>query len=79
MDGEPLADVLTLASARCVRSGTLKAGGLAEQRLREGTMTVSELAECLGYDSDTAFSNAFKRRTSLRRTAGQLPELSPPR
>jgi hypothetical protein len=27
MDGDPLADVLTLASARCVRIGTLKAGG----------------------------------------------------
>jgi AraC-like DNA-binding protein len=38
---------------------------LAEQRLREGTMTVSELAESLGYDSDSAFSNAFKRRTGL--------------
>jgi Aldo/keto reductase family/Cupin len=27
MEGDPLADVLTLASARCVRIGTLKAGG----------------------------------------------------
>jgi hypothetical protein len=26
MEGDPLADVLTLASARCVRNGTLKAG-----------------------------------------------------
>jgi hypothetical protein len=26
MEGDPLADVLTLASARCVRIGTLKAG-----------------------------------------------------
>ena len=27
MEGDPLADVLALASARCVRIGTLKAGG----------------------------------------------------
>jgi len=27
MEGDPLTDVLTLASARCVRIGTLKAGG----------------------------------------------------
>jgi len=38
---------------------------LAEQWLREGTMTVSELAESLGYESDSAFSNAFKRRTGM--------------
>ena len=38
---------------------------LAEQRLREATMTVAELAESLGYESDSAFSNAFKRRTGL--------------
>src|SRR5258708_39765019 len=28
MDGDPLADILTLASARCVRIGSLKAGGV---------------------------------------------------
>src|SRR3954471_5853697 len=28
MEADPLADVLTLASARCVRIGTLKAGGI---------------------------------------------------
>ena len=38
---------------------------LAEQGLREGTMSVSELAESLGYESDSAFSNAFKRRTGM--------------
>jgi hypothetical protein len=27
MEGDPLADVVSLASARCVRIGTLKAGG----------------------------------------------------
>ena len=27
MEGDPLTDILTLASARCVRIGTLKAGG----------------------------------------------------
>ena len=38
---------------------------LAEQSLREGAMSVSELAESLGYESDSAFSNAFKRRTGM--------------
>ena len=38
---------------------------LAEQALREGAMSVSELAESLGYESDSAFSNAFKRRTGM--------------
>jgi hypothetical protein len=38
---------------------------LAEQRLREGEMSISELAESLGYESDSAFSNAFKRRTGM--------------
>jgi AraC-like DNA-binding protein len=38
---------------------------LAEQGLREGAMSVSELAESLGYASDSAFSNAFKRRTGM--------------
>jgi hypothetical protein len=27
MDGDPLGDILTLASARCVKVGTLRAGG----------------------------------------------------
>ena len=38
---------------------------LAEHELREGAMSVSELAESLGYASDSAFSNAFKRRTGM--------------
>jgi len=38
---------------------------LAEQALREGTTSISELAESLGYASDSAFSNAFKRRTGM--------------
>jgi AraC-like DNA-binding protein len=38
---------------------------LAEQRLREGAMSVAELGESLGYESDSAFSNAFKRRTGM--------------
>jgi hypothetical protein len=33
MDGDPLADILTLASARCVRIGTLRAGGAWALRL----------------------------------------------
>ena len=38
---------------------------LAEQGLREGAMSVSDLAVSLGYASDSAFSNAFKRRTGM--------------
>ena len=38
---------------------------LAEQGLREGAMSVAELGESLGYESDSAFSNAFKRRTGV--------------
>jgi AraC-like DNA-binding protein len=37
----------------------------AERRLREGTVQVSELALSLGYSSESAFSNAFKRATGL--------------
>ena len=37
---------------------------LAEHRLREGAM-VSDLAVSLGYASDSAFSNAFKRRVGM--------------
>jgi AraC-like DNA-binding protein len=61
---------------------------LAERGLREGTMSVSQLAESLGYASDSAFSNAFKRRTGMapkhyqsvlarmERSASTPPELS---
>lgn len=38
---------------------------LAEKGLREGAMSVSDLAVSLGYASDSAFSNAFKRRTGM--------------
>ena len=38
---------------------------LAEHGLREGDRSVSQLALSLGYASDSAFSNAFKRRTGL--------------
>jgi len=38
---------------------------LAERGLREGAMAVSELAESLGYATDSAFSNAFKRKTGM--------------
>ncbi|WP_207477947.1 AraC family transcriptional regulator [Arenibaculum pallidiluteum] len=38
---------------------------LAERSLREGTAPVSQLALSLGYTSESAFSNAFKRRTGL--------------
>src|SRR5436190_1933232 len=38
---------------------------LAEHELRQGAMSVSELAESLGYATDSAFSNAFKRKTGM--------------
>jgi len=36
---------------------------LAERALREDATPVSELARSLGYTSESAFSNAFKRVT----------------
>jgi len=37
----------------------------AEHELREGAMSVSELGHSLGYATESAFSNAFKRTTGL--------------
>ena len=37
----------------------------AEHGLREGSMSVSELGFSLGYSSESAFSNAFKRTTGM--------------
>jgi AraC-like DNA-binding protein len=37
----------------------------AEQGLREGSMSVSELGLSLGYTTESAFSNAFKRTTGM--------------
>jgi AraC-like DNA-binding protein len=37
----------------------------AEHALREGSMSVSELGLSLGYSSESAFSNAFKRTTGM--------------
>jgi AraC-like DNA-binding protein len=37
----------------------------AEKALREGSMTVSELGPSLGYATESAFSNAFKRTTGM--------------
>jgi AraC-like DNA-binding protein len=37
----------------------------AEQELREGSMSVSELGLSLGYATESAFSNAFKRTTGM--------------
>lgn len=34
---------------------------VAIARLKEDNTTVGELAECLGYESEAAFSRAFKR------------------
>jgi AraC-like DNA-binding protein len=38
---------------------------LAEHELREGSRSVSQLALSLGYGSESAFSNAFKRTTGM--------------
>src|SRR5439155_2303534 len=38
---------------------------LAEHELREGSASVSRLALSLGYGSESAFSNAFKRTTGM--------------
>lgn len=38
----------------------------AEQGLREGSMSVSELGLSLGYATESAFSNAFKRTRGWR-------------
>jgi len=37
----------------------------AEQRLREGSLSVSALGLSLGYTTESAFSNAFKRTTGM--------------
>jgi AraC-like DNA-binding protein len=37
----------------------------AEQGLREGSMSVSELGLSLGYTTESAFSNAFKRTMGM--------------
>jgi AraC-like DNA-binding protein len=37
----------------------------AEQGLREGSMSVTELGLSLGYTTESAFSNAFKRATGM--------------
>ena len=37
----------------------------AQQGLREGSMSVSELGLSLGYTTESAFSNAFKRMTGM--------------
>ena len=37
----------------------------AQQGLREGSMSVSELGLLLGYTTESAFSNAFKRTTGM--------------
>jgi AraC-like DNA-binding protein len=37
----------------------------AEHGLREGSMSVSQLGSSLGYSSESAFSNAFKRTTGM--------------
>jgi AraC-like DNA-binding protein len=37
----------------------------AQQGLREGSMSVSELGLSLGYTTESAFSNAFERMTGM--------------
>ena len=51
---------------------------LAERALREETTAVATIGQSLGYSSESAFSNAFKRVTGLSpracRTGGRLAE-----
>jgi AraC-like DNA-binding protein len=54
-----------------------KAAGL----LREGRATLAEIAEQVGYESETAFSKAFKRAVgsspgAYRRAARAIPSAS---
>jgi AraC-like DNA-binding protein len=42
----------------------------AEQELREGSMSVSELGLSLGYATESAFSNAFKRTKGAEHSFG---------
>ena len=56
---------------------------LASRALRNGAQTVSAIAETLGYDSDSAFSNAFKRvmqtsPTAYRKSQRTRPAQSTP-
>ena len=41
---------------------------LAEYQLREDSTSVAEISRSLGYASESAFSNAFKRQTGKRPT-----------
>ncbi|MET0402826.1 MAG: AraC family transcriptional regulator, partial [Cystobacter sp.] len=41
---------------------------LAQRALRDGSISISELALSLGYAAESAFSNAFKRATGMAPT-----------
>lgn len=45
---------------------------LAERALREGDISIATLAQSLGYTSESAFSNAFKRCTGVSPTAFRM-------
>ena len=52
---------------------------LAAERLRSGDESVPQVAEVVGYESEAAFSRAFKRLTGVppgrwRETGGQRPQ-----
>jgi AraC-like DNA-binding protein len=56
---------------------------LAEHGLRKGSMSIAELAKSLGYASESAFSNAFKRTNGMApkryktMVAGTIPSAPP--
>jgi AraC-like DNA-binding protein len=56
---------------------------LAAQSLRAGRDSVGRVAERAGYDSEAAFSRAFKREFGMppagwRRAKGRIPQAPPP-
>ena len=54
--------VETAGTLTCLQNLRMR---LAEHELREGSTSVSELGLSLGYASESAFSNAFKRTTGM--------------
>lgn len=50
---------------------------LAEYQLREGATSVAEISRSLGYASESAFSNAFKRQTGKRPSAYRAEKTLP--
>jgi hypothetical protein len=73
MEGDPLADVLSLASARCVRIGTLKAGGAWALRFPPPFEKSARLF------TDAAGHHAQPDRSAPRQKTARAPPRSPSR